>query len=58
VKLQSGEIDRPDRIFSDLSISLSGALQDDGDFRELIPEFFFQPEMFMNGTPPIKFGTT
>lgn len=55
VELHGKHLDSPDRGFHSLQESLNGALSDSSDVRELIPEFFFCPEMFIN-LNKIKFG--
>lgn len=54
--LQGGKFDHPDRIFSSLSLSWKNSQRDTSDVKELIPEFFFLPEMFMNSNR-YRFGT-
>lgn len=54
--LQGGKFDHPDRIFSSLSLSWKNSQRDTSDVKELIPEFFFLPEMFMNANH-YRFGT-
>jgi hypothetical protein len=41
-------MDHPDRVFTSVDYSFSNALNDFSDVRELIPEFYFLPEMFLN----------
>lgn len=48
IALQSGHFDIADRIFFALSESYKGATEEYSDVRELIPEFFYLPEMFLN----------
>lgn len=54
--LQDGQYDVADRLFFSVPHAIENALNDISDVREIIPEFFFSPEMFtqMNG---INFGT-
>ena len=48
VNLQSGKFDCPNRQFHDVG-GLWNSIYDKGsDVKELIPEFFYFPEMFMN----------
>lgn len=52
LNLQSGRFDIPDRLFHSLREawqSASGLTCNLSDVKELIPEFFYLPEMFMNG---------
>lgn len=53
--LQDGQYDVADRLFFSIPHAIENALNDISDVREVIPEFFFIPEMFthMNG---INFG--
>lgn len=48
VELHGKSLDKPDRSFHSVQDSLYSALNDHADVRELIPEFFFMPEMFLN----------
>lgn len=54
--LQDGQYDVADRLFFSVPHAIENALNDIADVREIIPEFFFIPEMFMclNG---INLGT-
>lgn len=56
-ELQGGKFDLPDRLFSSISDSFHSAIDDIADVREIIPEFFYLPEMFMN-INSIEFGMT
>ena len=48
--LQGGSFDIPDRTFHDMRTTWRLASSESTtDVRELIPEFFFLPEMFHNG---------
>ncbi len=47
VKFFSG-LDIPNRMFHSIAESWTGALKDSGDVRELTPEFFCLPDMFLN----------
>lgn len=55
VELQGMNHDNPDRIFHSLHDSFSNALHDHSDVREITPEFFYLPEMFLNKNN-INFG--
>lgn len=46
--LQGGKFDHPDRLFSSMALSWKNSQRDTSDVKELIPEFFFLPEMFVN----------
>jgi hypothetical protein len=57
VWLQDGKFDRPDRLFHSLEGAYRGCTTNPMDVKELIPEFFYQPE-FLNNTNNIDYGTT
>ncbi|KAK6626033.1 hypothetical protein RUM43_006337 [Polyplax serrata] len=46
--LQGGKFDHPNRLFSSISLTWKNCQRDTSDVKELIPEFFFLPEMFVN----------
>ncbi|XP_065158028.1 neurobeachin isoform X5 [Atheta coriaria] len=46
--IQGGKFDHPDRLFSSIALSWKNSQRDTSDVKELIPEFFFLPEMFVN----------
>jgi len=48
VDLQSGRFDCPDRLFYDVASTWNGCLNSTSDVKELIPEFFTCPEIFLN----------
>ena len=48
IELQGKEFDDPNRLFNSLPTSFNLALTQKSDLRELIPEFFCFPEMFIN----------
>ena len=48
IEIQKSGFDVPERLFYNLQSSLYAALSDKGDLREIIPEFFTVPEMFLN----------
>ena len=48
IEIQKSGFDVPERLFCNLQNSLYASLSDKGDLRELIPEFFTIPEMFLN----------
>lgn len=48
IDLQSGRFDCPDRLFIDVAESWSSCLTSSSDMKELIPEFYCLPEMFLN----------
>lgn len=55
VQLHGKSLDTPDRGFHSVQESLLGALNDYADVRELIPEFYYCPEMFRN-VNQVNFG--
>ncbi|KAH1026812.1 hypothetical protein HUJ05_000430 [Dendroctonus ponderosae] len=46
--LQGGKFDYPNRLFSSIALSWKNCQRDTSDVKELIPEFYFLPEMFVN----------
>lgn len=48
IELQSGRFDCPDRLFFDIAESWKSCLTSSSDMKELVPEFFTLPEMFLN----------
>ena len=48
VNFQGGKFDVPDRIFHDIGKTWSSLQNSISDVKELIPEFFFCPEIFLN----------
>ena len=48
LEIQSWEFDLPERLFSSLEMSFINSTSEKSDVRELIPEFFFLPELFKN----------
>mmetsp|Transcript_26406 Transcript_26406/g.39141 ORF Transcript_26406/g.39141 Transcript_26406/m.39141 type:complete len:734 (+) Transcript_26406:2-2203(+) len=57
IELQSGRFDCPDRLFNDIAGCWRCCLTLTSDVKELIPEFFTCPEMFLN-TNNLAFGET
>jgi hypothetical protein len=57
IELQSGRFDCPDRLFFDLAASWDSCMTSSSDMKELVPEFFCLPEMFLN-TNKFPFGRT
>ena len=57
IELQSGRFDVPDRLFFDMAGCWRCCLKLTSDVKELIPEFFSCPEMFLN-TNNFPLGTT
>ena len=48
IKIQGEDFDAPDRLFINLEKTFNSVISEKSDLRELIPEFFFFPEMFQN----------
>ncbi|MEE6461317.1 hypothetical protein FKM82_001255 [Ascaphus truei] len=48
LNLQGGKFDHADRTFSSVSRAWRNSQRDTSDIKELIPEFYFLPEMFVN----------
>ncbi|XP_027928057.1 BEACH domain-containing protein C2 [Vigna unguiculata] len=57
IQLQGGKFDHADRMFSDISATWNGVLEDMSDVKELVPELFYQSEVLTNENS-IDFGTT
>ena len=53
--MQNGKFDIPDRLFYSISDSYHCATEDLSDVRELCPEFYTIPEIFLN-IDKINFG--
>mmetsp|Transcript_5176 Transcript_5176/g.6108 ORF Transcript_5176/g.6108 Transcript_5176/m.6108 type:complete len:432 (-) Transcript_5176:904-2199(-) len=47
ISLQGGQYDVAERLFYSVPHSIDNALNDMADVREVIPEFYFSPEMFL-----------
>ncbi|CAF0718488.1 unnamed protein product [Brachionus calyciflorus] len=48
LNLQDGKFDHADRTFHSIQTSWKNCQRDTSDVKELIPEFFYLPEMFLN----------
>ena len=48
LNLQDGKFDHADRTFHSVATSWRNCQRDTSDVKELIPEFFYLPEMFLN----------
>jgi hypothetical protein len=48
IEIQGGRFDNPQRIFASIPITLHSVMTQLNDYRELIPEFFFEPEFMVN----------
>lgn len=57
IELQSGKFDVADRIFANYNLSIKNVFEDINDTRELVPEFFFEPE-FLKNTNDFDLGAT
>ena len=56
IELQGNKFDQPDRLFYSVKNSFFNSLTQKTDVRELIPEFFYFPEIFIN-INKLNFGT-
>eukprot|EP01059_Diplonema_ambulator_P001968 TRINITY_DN11622_c0_g1_i6.p1 TRINITY_DN11622_c0_g1~~TRINITY_DN11622_c0_g1_i6.p1 ORF type:complete len:3514 (+),score=1103.06 TRINITY_DN11622_c0_g1_i6:89-10630(+) len=54
--LQGAKFDHADRLFDSLAQTWHGVTHSAADVKELVPEFFYQPEIFTNNNK-IRFGT-
>lgn len=57
LKLQGGNFDHADRLFSSISKLWSSATSSSTDVRELIPEFYYLPDFLVNGND-LELGET
>ncbi|KAL2621191.1 hypothetical protein R1flu_001396 [Riccia fluitans] len=57
IDIQGGKFDHADRMFSDLSSTWNGVLEDMNDVKELVPELFYMPEILVNNNE-LYFGKT
>lgn len=57
ISLMDGRFDNPNRLFNSISDSFMMLITTNSAFRELIPEFFFQPEFLLN-SDKFNFGMT
>lgn len=57
IELQSGRFDCPDRLFFDVAGCWNSCMTSTSDVKELVPEFFTCPEMFLN-TNHFPLGST
>lgn len=57
VQLQEGKFDKADRLFDSIEATWRGCISNPTDVKELIPEFFYCPEIFEN-VNRIDFGST
>ena len=48
IELQGDKFDDPNRLLISVNKSFEGASSHEGDVRELLPEFFYLPEIFVN----------
>lgn len=56
-ELQGGKFDHADRLFHSVASTWQSCFTDMSDVKELVPEFFYLPEMFKN-VNNIEFGVT
>ena len=47
-ELQSGKFDLADRLFFNFAETYRNATEELSDVRELIPEFYYMPELYIN----------
>lgn len=47
-ELQGGHFDHADRLFSSVAAAWNGCLEGTSDVKELVPEFFYEPEFLRN----------
>ena len=57
VAFQDGHFDVPDRLFYDVAATFDMCTTSISEVKELIPEFYYLPDMFRN-TSGYKFGRT
>ena len=57
IEMQGKGFDQADRLFQTVKGSFFNSTSQKGDVRELVPEFFYLPEMFLN-INKLKLGTT
>ena len=48
IEFQGGGFDNPNRLFSSIETTLNNNMTQNSDLREMIPEFFYLPELFQN----------
>ncbi|VDD76135.1 unnamed protein product [Mesocestoides corti] len=48
LNMQGGKFDHPNRLFYSIEAAWSGCMRSSTNVKELIPEFFYLPEMFVN----------
>ena len=48
IELQGNSFDSPERLFNNIGISFNNASSEKCDIRELIPEMYYLPELFIN----------
>ena len=48
IELQGNSFDSPERLFNNIGISFNNATSEKCDVRELIPEMYYLPELFIN----------
>lgn len=56
IELQSGRIDHADRLFHSVAEAYASATSSAADVKELVPEFYYNPEMFHNGNEETDLG--
>jgi hypothetical protein len=48
IDLQGGRFDTAQRVFASIPVALNSVLSQLNDYRELVPEFFYEPEFLVN----------
>ena len=56
IKLQSGNFDNPNRLFHSMNKEWNSALQNPGNVRELIPEFYMNDSSFLTNNLGLALG--
>eukprot|EP01125_Pyxidicula_operculata_P009488 TRINITY_DN3125_c0_g1_i2.p1 TRINITY_DN3125_c0_g1~~TRINITY_DN3125_c0_g1_i2.p1 ORF type:complete len:796 (-),score=134.84 TRINITY_DN3125_c0_g1_i2:68-2455(-) len=56
LRLQNGNFDKADRLFTSVSGAWESVTKHTGDLKELIPEFFIPPGTFLSNTDDLKLG--
>lgn len=57
IEMQSGRFDAPDRLFRSFADTWRNVNTSRSDFKELVPEFFYSPEVLLNSSD-LPLGTT
>lgn len=57
IDMQGGYLDVADRLFDSVASAWDNVQKSSSDVKELVPEFFYMPEAFMNRTMRLPLGT-